>query len=109
MDAVTAFNPTFKAAMDQLLAIWETEEPPEVCRQFIIPVLQQTTKLFCWVGNAQTADGVRATGVEAGFYASDLLVKLLSASIALDWEVVAILLEQAMPPEALVPTAESPR
>jgi hypothetical protein len=61
-------------------------------------VLENPLKLFCFVGNASGALSDGTAHVEPGLYASDLLVKLLAATRALDWEVIGVLLEQAISP-----------
>jgi hypothetical protein len=92
-----AFNPRFETAMDELLQHVELNKPPQVVRERFIVVLQKPLKLFCWVGNAGAALG--ADRIEPGLYASDLLVKLLEAVRALDWETVVVILEHAISPE----------
>jgi len=89
-------NPKFNDATEELLRYCETYEPPEIVRTRAVNVFENPTKLFCWVGEAQPALG--ALRIEPGLYASDLFVKLLAATRALDWEVVAVVLEQAISP-----------
>lgn len=95
-------NPTFDHAAEELLRHLETHEPPEIVRLRAIDVLQNPTKLLCWVGDAVPG---RTPRVQPGLYATDLFVKLLAACRALDWEVVGVILEQAIsPPRTEAPT-----
>ena len=89
-------HPTFDDATEELLRHFELQEPPEIVRSRAVDVFENPTKLFCWVGDAGLAPGT--TRVEPGLYASNLFVELLVASRALDWERVAIILEQAKSP-----------
>lgn len=92
----------FKDALAQLLAECEAAELPEVIPNLIVAVLQKPLKLFCAVGEVSPADRVDTVYLQPGLYASDLFVKLLAAARALQWEVVIVILEQALSP--LTPT-----
>lgn len=91
-----SFNPTFREAMDELLAGCQAHELPDVVADLVVAVLKQPIKLFCWVGDAEFTAG--APRVAPGFYASDLLVKLLEAVRTLNWEGVIRLLKHALLP-----------
>ena len=104
-EVVVGFNPPFRSAMDDLMAEFEANELPEVVSHLVVAVLKKPIKLCCWVGEADLATG--ASRIEPGFYASDLLVELLLAVRALNWEVVVRLLEHAvLPPLEAVPGRE---
>jgi hypothetical protein len=94
-DAVFA-NPTFGDATEQLLSLCEALEPPEIIVKCLAILYEKPVKLLCWVGDAEPTGGTPR--VTPGLYASDLFVKLLQAFRALDWEVVAVILEQAKSP-----------
>jgi hypothetical protein len=88
--------PSFLDAVAELLACFQAHKPSQIILERTISVIEQPIKLCCWVGEIDPAIGTAR--IAPGFYASDLFIKLLKAVRALDWEVVVILLEQAMPP-----------
>jgi hypothetical protein len=95
-----SFNPTFDATMDELLGHAKAHELPQVVLEGIVAILENPIKLFCWVGEAHPAGGSGTPSPPPSLYASDLLVKLVGAVRAFDWEVVAVILEQARSPLA---------
>jgi hypothetical protein len=94
----------FRTTLDELLSECEAHEPPQVVANLIVAVLQKPLKLSCWVGNDGSAVG--ASRIDPGFYASDLFVELVQAVRALQWEVVVVILEQALSPLTPTPSDE---
>lgn len=86
----------YKAAMDELFVHLEAQKLPKIVHALLGATLENPLKLFCWVGDAESATG--ANRVVPGLYASDLLVKLLLAVRALNWELAADILAHAVPP-----------
>jgi hypothetical protein len=94
-----AFNPLYRDAMDELFRHLESQELPKIVHTRLGIALEKPIKLFCIVGKASPAIGkMRTPQIEPGLYASNLLVKLLVAVRTPDWELVAVLLEQAISP-----------
>jgi hypothetical protein len=100
-------NPLFSDALSALFRDCEAYKPPQIILERIVGALEHPIKLFCWVGDTNAAVG--ATRPVPGFYASDLLVELMEAVRALDWEIVGILLEQAISPQTAASTAGPPQ
>jgi hypothetical protein len=98
------FNPTYREAMDELFANISPHELPQVVHTRLGLVLENPVKLLCFVGNAEPA--LRTPRVETGLYASDRLVELVKATRTLDWERIAVLLEQAISPISTVAAAQ---
>ena len=109
MEAVPFANPTLKDALSELFTKCETLEPPEIVTNLIIAVLEKPLKLFCLVGEDSSTERIGTARLSPGLYASDLFVKLLAAVRALQWEVVVIILEQALSPLTPTPPAEDRR
>jgi hypothetical protein len=102
--------PTLKVALAQLLADCEAFELPEIVPNLIVAVLQKPLKLFCAVGEVDPADRVVGTMyLEPGLYASNLFVELLAAVRTLQWEVVVVILEQALTPLVSISPVEDHR
>jgi hypothetical protein len=91
----SAFVP-YQIAMDELFVHLEAQKLPKVVHSLLGTVLDNPTKLLCVIGNPSPALG--ASHIATGFYASNLLKKLIEAVRALDWELVTILLEHALLP-----------
>jgi hypothetical protein len=87
----------YTSAMDELFVYLQAQKLPKVVHARLGIVLEKPVKLFCLVGEPHPASyGLISTPhIEPGFYASDLLIKLVAAARALDWKLVAILLEHA--------------
>jgi hypothetical protein len=99
-------NPSYEEGTLRLLRCLQANEVPEIVLERLALIFEKPVKLLCWVGDVEPAIGT--TRVTPGFYASDLFVELLEAVRALDWEVVAVVLEQASPPNpAETPTAQT--
>lgn len=109
IEIVPFTNPTLKDALSELFTKCEANEPPKIVTDLIIAVLQKPLKLFCAVGEISPADRIGTPYLEPGLYASDLFVKLLAAARALDWEVVIVILEQALSPLTPTPLGEDRR
>jgi hypothetical protein len=89
------FNPLYRDAMDELFRRLP-DELPKIVHTRLGMVLENPIKLLCFVGNAEPALGTPR--IEPGLYASDRLVELVEATRALDWERIAVLLEQSISP-----------
>lgn len=99
MAALTATAPPpeflpYTKAMDELFVHLEAHKLPKIVHALLGATLQNPINLMCLVGNAELAAGTPR--VEAGLYASDLLMKLLVAVRALDWELIANVLAHAV-------------
>ena len=90
--AYMIFNPLYRDAMDELFRCLPNELPKIVHTRLGV-VLENPIKLLCFVGNTEPAFGTAR--IEPGLYASDRLVELVEAARALDWERIAIILEQS--------------
>lgn len=99
-------NILFYNALDELLADCEALKAPQVIIQGIVTVLENPVKLLCWVGDVDPAFGTARCS--PGLYSSDLLIKLMQAVRALNWEVVSVILEQAISPQNQALTADHP-
>lgn len=86
----------YKATMDELFVHLQPQKLPKVVHTLLGVTLQNPIKLMCLVGNSELTSGTPR--VESGLYASDLLIELLQAVRALDWELVANCLAHAIPP-----------
>ena len=91
----------YTQAMDDLFVHLEAQKLPKVVHALLGAVLQNPINLQCIVGHAELASG--APRVEPGLYASKLLKKLLTATRALEWEVVADTLAHAIAPIEIIP------
>lgn len=81
-------------AMAELLGLAQSHVlPPEVIRA-LARIFEHPAKLFCFEPDVCTAVGVWTAGPACQLQASNLLVKLVLAARALDWEVIIVAAEQ---------------
>lgn len=77
-------------AMEELLARAEAKELPEVVFWALAYFFKTPAKLFCCHLDLDLAGNVRTSGAETRLEASQLLVKLVLAVRALNWEVILV-------------------
>lgn len=80
----------YKDALAELIGRAEAQELPEEVVRALARVFEHPQKLFFWEPNDGLASGISAPNEPVGLQASDLLVKLVLAVRALDWEVVIV-------------------
>lgn len=85
---------SYRDAMEELIGLTEAKViPPEVVRA-LASIFDHPNKLFCCELESGTASGVSALSSGPRLQASNLLVKLVLAARALDWEVIIVASEQ---------------
>src|ERR1700730_17228512 len=77
-------------AMDELIGKAEAHELPEEVARALARLFKHPEKLFCWEPDVSLTSQVRTTNFSQGLQASNLLVKLVLAVRALDWEIVIV-------------------
>src|SRR2546423_1278875 len=85
---------TYRAALDELIGKAKAQELTEEVVRALARLFDHPEKLFCWKPDDGLTAQVGAANLSEGLQASDLLVKLVLAVRALDWEVVIVASEQ---------------
>ena len=85
---------TYRDALEELIVKTKAHEPPEEVVRALACLFERPEKLFCFVPNPNPTVGSGALNVASSLQASNLLVELVLAVRALDWEVVIVASEQ---------------
>lgn len=81
-------------AMEELLGLAKSDVLPPKVIGVLVGIFEHPIKLFCAEPDIRTADGVWTVSATSRLQASNLLVKLVLAARALDWEVIVVAAEQ---------------
>ena len=85
---------SYGEAMQELVGHAEANELPIEVTRALTSLFKRPEKLLVWNPDPNLASGVGASNLSFGLQASNLLVKLVLAARALDWEVIIVAGEQ---------------
>ena len=85
---------SYRDAMAELVGRAKSGELPEPVVRALAGLFESPQKLFAWNPDPALAGLVGTPNIDAGLQASNLLIKLIQAVRALDWEVVIVTCEQ---------------